>query len=168
MSDTNHETDSGIFYYFGRSEEIPEERLYRIERLIAEHGAVGRAFIRDNLRNAYLIGYAQDAGGDVIGTVVLKRQKERYVRQIESATGLDLSGYLERGYTSVHPAWRGLGISGRLIQGLVERAADQRIYVTIDLENAPALELARKNGMALAGKFFNERTGRKIGVFVNR
>lgn len=157
-----------VSFHFERPEEIPEQRLIRIERLIEEHGAVGRSFIRENLRNAFLISYATAPGGDVIATVVLKRQKESYRRQIEAAAGLDLSGYLERGYTSVHPAWRGLGIAGKLIEGLIERAGDRRVYVTIDLENAPALQLTRKNKMMLAGTFVHSRTGRRIGVFVNR
>lgn len=168
VSKTNQETASEISYHFERPEAIPEERLMQIERLIAEYGAVGRAFISENLRNAYLISYAMDTEENVIGTVVLKHQKDRYRAQIESATGLDLSGYLERGYTSVHPAWRSLGIAGKLIEGLIERSHDQRVYVTIELENAPALELTRKNRMVLAGTFFNQRTGRKIGVFVNQ
>jgi GNAT superfamily N-acetyltransferase len=97
----------------------------------------------------------------------LKRQKEEYRKRIEAATGLDLSGYLERGYTSVSPEWRGSGIAGKLIGGLVERARDQRVYVTIGLDNAAALKLTRNIGMSLAGTFLNPRTGRKIGVFVD-
>jgi len=157
-----------IAFRFERPEEITEERMARIEQVILDYGAVGRAFVKENLRNAFLIGYAMDEKQDVVGTVILKRQKERYRRQIEAATGVDLSGYLERGYTSVRPQWRGLGIAGRLIGGLVERAGDQRIYVTIGLDNAAALKLTRNVGMILAASFVNERTGRKIGVFVNR
>jgi GNAT superfamily N-acetyltransferase len=168
MSEKAGDKIHGISFHFEKPEEIPGKRLIRIEHLIAEYGAVGRAFIRENLRNAFLISYAMDPEENVIGTVVLKRQKDRYRRQIEAAAGIDLSGYLERGYTSVHPAWRGFGVAGKLIQGLIERSGDQRVYVTIDLENAPALVLTRKNKMVLAGTFFNPRTGRKIGVFVNK
>jgi GNAT superfamily N-acetyltransferase len=168
MSKKTHETDGGISLYFELPETIPEERLTRIERLISEHGAVGRAFIRENLRNAHLIGYAAVAEEKIIGTMVLKHQKDQYRRRIEAATGLDLSGYLERGYTCVHPAWRARGIAGRLIRGLIERSPEKRVYVTIDLENTPALRLTRENGMVQAGTFVNPRTGRTIGVFVNR
>jgi len=156
-----------ISFHFEHPEEISKERLAQIARLILDHGAVGHAFVKENLRNAFLIGYAMDRNQDVIGTVILKRQKEKYRRQIEAATGLDLSGYLERGYTSVDPNWRGAGIAGKLISGLVERSRDQRIYVTIGLDNTAALKLTRNNGMSLAGTFLNPRTGRKIGVFVN-
>jgi GNAT superfamily N-acetyltransferase len=165
---TIHGTACGISFHFEHPEEISEERLARIERLILDHGAVGHAFVRENLRNAFLIGYAMDREEDVIGTVILKRQKEEYRRQIEAASGLDLSGYLERGYTSIIPKWRGAGIAGKLISGLVERSRDQRVYVTIGMDNTAALKLTAKNGMSLAGSFINERTGRRIGVFVNR
>lgn len=167
-SETKRKEISDVSFRFEKPEEIAKETLSKIEYIILNHGAVGRRFVRENLENAFLISYAEDTEGNVIGTVILKRQKERYREKIEAVTGLDLSGYLERGYTSVLPKWRGLGIAGKLISGLVERANDQRVYVTIDLENGHALELTRKNGMILAARFFNHRTGRDIGVFVNR
>lgn len=168
MGKANHERAGEISYHFERPGEIPEGRLDQIARLIVEHGAVGGAFVRENLRNACLVSYAVGPEGAVIGAVVLKHQKDHYRRRIESSAGLNLSGYLERGYTSVLPAWRGLGVAGRLIRGLTERSRDQRVYVTIDLENGPALKLTRDVGMVLAGSFFNDRTGRRIGVFINR
>jgi GNAT superfamily N-acetyltransferase len=168
MSETIRGTACEISFFFEHPEEISNERLVRIERLIVGHGAVGPAFVKDNLRNAFLIAYAVDREGDVIGTVILKRQKEEYRKGVEAATGLDLSGYLERGYTSVSPEWRGAGIAGKLINGLVERSRDQRVYVTIGLDNAAALKLTRNIGMRLAATFINPRTGRKIGIFVNR
>ena len=158
---------AGLCFLYEKPMEIPDRMLQQIDSLIRSHGAVGPTFIRDNLRNAYLIGYAISPEGAVVGTVVLKRQKEAYRRKLEEATGLDLSGFLERGYTSVEPGWRGYGVAGRLIRGLSERAPDQRVYVTIDLTNAPALELTANNGMVLAARFRSPRTGRELGLFVN-
>jgi GNAT superfamily N-acetyltransferase len=166
MVQANRKADSDLCFRFEEPEEVPEERLQKIETLIVKHGAVGHAFIHDNLRNAYLIGYAVNAGGEIIGTVVLKRQKEAYRGKLEEATGMDLSGFLERGYTTVDPLWRGCGIAGRLILGLSERAPDQRVYVTIDLTNGPALELTRKSGMSLQARFQNPRTGKELGLFL--
>lgn len=128
---------------------------------------MGSSYIKDNLCNAFLIGYATDQKGRVIGTVTLKRPKEAYRRKIESLTGLDLSGHLERGYTSVADPWRNLGIADQLIKGLIERSSGQRIYVTIRMDNRPALALTYNNRMILAATFFNEKTGHKIGVFAN-
>ncbi|MEW6669362.1 MAG: GNAT family N-acetyltransferase [Thermodesulfobacteriota bacterium] len=159
---------SGVTFHFEMPQEIPVARLEEIERLIRRGGAVGSSFVKENLHNAFLIGYAADALGEVIGTVTLKRQKAPYRRRLEAATGLDLEGYLERGYTSVAEAWRGCGIAGDLIAGLIRRSPGQKIYVTIRMNNRPALELTRKNGMMLAAVFRHDKTGHEIGLFVNR
>jgi GNAT superfamily N-acetyltransferase len=147
---------------------MPGVTLEGIEHLIRQGGAVGSSWVTENLRNAFLIGYAADALGGVIGTVTLKRQKEPYRRRLEAATGLDLTEYLERGYTSVDEAWRGCGIAGKLIAGLIRRSPDQKVYVTIRMNNRPALQLTRKHGMMLAATFYHEKTGHEIGVFINR
>ena len=154
-------------YYFRKPDETPADTLDQIYGLIAEGGGVGTSYIRENLRDAFLISYARDQGGRVVGTVTLKSPKEVYRKKIEAATGLDLSGYIERGYTSVEPAFRDRDIADRLIKGLIERSKGRKIYVTIRMDNGPALELTYKNGMVLAAKFLNERTGHEIGVFVN-
>ena len=94
-----------------------------------------------------------------------KRPLEAYRRRLESKTGLDLDHYLERGYTAVHPEYRGLGIGDRLLRGLVARSPGLKIYVTIRMDNEPALRLTARNGMRLAATYINERTGNEIGVF---
>lgn len=159
---------AGVTFHFDRPSEIPDATLEGIERLIRQGSAVGSAFVGENLRNAFLIGYAVDALGEVIGTVTLKRQKIPYRKKLEAATGRDLEGYLERGYTSVDKAWRGRGIAGELIGGLIRRSPAQRVYVTIRMNNGPALELARKHGMVLAATFVHEKTEHELGLFVNR
>ncbi len=164
----SEEKGKGVSFHFVKPGDTPPKVLSQIHDLIKEGGAVGLSFVRENLRKAFLIGYAEGPGGRVIGTVVLKHQRDSYRKKIEIETGLNLSGYLERGYTSVAPDWRGYGIGDALIRGLTREAGEQKIYVTIHMDNAPALQLTRKNGMMLAGKFFNQRTGREIGVFVNR
>ncbi|MFC1579760.1 GNAT family N-acetyltransferase, partial [Thermodesulfobacteriota bacterium] len=82
-------------------------------------------------------------------------------------TGLSLSGYLERGYTAIDPAYRKRNIADFLIKGLIERSRDKKIYTTIRMDNLPALKLTRKNMMILAATFVNQRTGNELGVFVN-
>ena len=159
---------AGVGFHFERPLEIPTATLGEIERLIRQGGAVGSSWVTENLRNALLIGYATDPLGEVIGTVTLKRQKPHYRKKLEAATGLDLAEYLERGYTSVAQAWRGCGIAGRLIAELIHRSPDQKVYVTIRMNNRPALELTRKHGMMLAATFYHEKTGHEIGLFINR
>jgi hypothetical protein len=157
-----------VAYFFEKPDQISSQVLDQIQFLIKKGGAVGSAYIKENLENAFLVSYALDQEGLVIGTVTLKHPKDAYRRKIEAATGLDLSGYLERGYTSVEPEFRNSDVADRLIKGLIERSRGQKIYVTIRMDNTFALELTYKNNMVLAAQFIHERTGHKIGVFTNK
>lgn len=154
-------------FHFDRPEKISPAVLDQIQHLIKEGAAVGPAHMKDNLGNAFLIGYAMDQDSRVIGTVTLKHPKAVYRKKIETLTGLDLSEHLERGYTSVAAKWRSFGIADVLIKGLTERSAGRKIYVTIRMDNRPALELTYKNRMVLAATFFNQKTRHEIGVFLN-
>lgn len=157
----------GIRYYFKKPSQVPEDIMDQIEGLIRCYGDVGQKFIHENLRNAYLIGYAMD-GDRVIGTSVHKYQKREYLNTLESLTGLDLTGYLERGYTTVHPDYRDRDIADRLIKGLIEGSKEKKIYVTIRMDNPAPLALTRKNGMKLASVFRHHKTGHLLGLFINR
>jgi ribosomal protein S18 acetylase RimI-like enzyme len=125
------------------------------------------SWIRDNLRNAFVIGYAMEQDR-MIGAMTHKRPLEKYVKQIEQKTGLDLHGYLERGYTYVRPDYRQLGLGDRLLKGLVKKSGGKKIYVTIRMDNVAAIKLTLKNHMRLAATYYNEKTGHEIGVFVNQ
>lgn len=155
-----------ITYYFEPPDEIPPETLEQVRHLIEEGSGVGTSWVRENLRNAFLIGYAEH-DGMVVGTSTHKYPKEAYRKKIEAATGLDLSGYLERGYTAVKAEYRGLGVGGRLIRGLIEHSEGKKVYVTIRMDNIPPLKMTYREGMVLAGTFINERTGYELGVFTN-
>jgi len=157
---------SPVTYHFERPNDLPAETLHQIIRLIHEGSGVGTSWLEENLQHAFLIAYAEH-GGVIVGTSTHKYPKAAYREKIEAAIGLDLSGYLERGYTAVKPEYRGSGIGGRLIRGLIERSSGQKVYVTIRLDNRPPLRMTHKEGMALAGTFINERTGHELGVFVN-
>jgi hypothetical protein len=157
-----------VRFYFKRPDRIPPATLDQIRNLINRGGGVGMSYVKENLKNAFMIGYALDHTGKVVGTVTHKHQQEGYRREIERATGLDLSGYLERGYTTVEPGFGYQRIADRLIKGLIEKSEGRKIYVTIRMDNIPALKLTYKNGMALAAEFTNKRTGQRIGVFTNQ
>jgi len=158
---------SPVVYCFKRPEEISAETLDQIRNLIREGSGVGTSWVMENLKKAFLIAYAEHEG-KVVGTSTHKYPQKAYREKIEAATGLDLEGYLERGYTAVRSEYRGSGIGGRLIRGLIERSEGQRVYVTIRLDNRPPLKMTYREKMVLAGRFINERTGREIGVFVNQ
>ncbi len=156
-----------IKYFFKRPHEIPSAILDQIQDLIKKAGGVGTSYMRENLQNAFLIGYALHENR-VVGTSTHKYPKRGYRNKIEAITGLDLSGYLERGYTAVDPEYRGERIGGRLIRGLIERSRGKKIYVTIRMDNIPPLRMTYKEGMVLAARFINNRTGHEIGVFTNQ
>jgi GNAT superfamily N-acetyltransferase len=156
-----------IKYFFKKPHEIPSATLNQIQDLIKKGGGVGISHMRENLQNAFLIGYAVHEDR-VVGTSTHKYPKREYRNKIEVTTGLDLSGYLERGYTTVDSEYRDQGIGGRLIRGLIERSKGKKIYVTIRMDNIPPLKMTYKEGMVLAARFINDRTGHEIGVFTNQ
>lgn len=158
--------NGAVSFHFLKPEHIPEEHLLEIRDLIIRGGAVGTSWIEEVLRNAFLIGYARNSAGNVVGCEVVKHPKEAYRKKIEAATGLDLSGYLERGYASVAEGYRGRGILGAIVSGLIRHAGDRKAYVTLRMDNHPVRWLTEKNGMRLAGRYVNPHTGHEIGVFI--
>ena len=162
----DHVMKGDISYFFHRIGNVQPEIVDEIHGLIQSGGGVGTSLVEENLNQAFLIGYAMCEGA-VVGTSTHKYPQEAYRRKIEAATGLSLSGFLERGYTAVRPDLRGLGIGGALIRGLIQRSRDQRIYVTIRMDNTPALKMTHKEHMHLAATFVNGRTGHELGVFTN-
>jgi GNAT superfamily N-acetyltransferase len=165
--------DRGVFrlgreveYVFSSPTDIPAETMEKIRGLVISGGEVGRSWLTRNLEKAFLVGYAHE-NGDLVGVMTHKVPLPEYVRRIGEKTGLDLTGYLERGYTYVLPEYRGLRVGDRLLKGLVERSPGKKIYVTIRMDNEPAIRLTRRNHMRLAATYHNERTGHDIGVFVS-
>jgi GNAT superfamily N-acetyltransferase len=161
----SNETDP-VSCHFRKPEDIPPKTLAEIRDLVAGGGAVGTSWIEEMLQGAYLIGYAETSAGRVVGCEVLKHPKESYRKKIETAAGLDLSGYLERGYLAVAEAYRGRGIAESVVGGLIERTKDQWAYTAIRMDNHAVVRMTEKHGMRLAGRFVNPRTGHEIGIFV--
>ncbi len=160
-------TGSRIQYFFQKPDEIPSEVLGKIYDLVESGGEVGVSWVKENLKHAFLIGYAVQKDR-VVGVMVHKKPLEKYVRLIEKKTHLDLKGYLERGYTYVRPENRGSGVGDRLLKGLVEGSPGRKIYVTIRMDNLPPIQLTLRNNMNLAATYINEKTGHEIGVFTNQ
>lgn len=149
-----------------RPEEIPAQLLDMISGLIEAGGEVGLSWIRENLRDAFLVGFALEEGR-VVGTLTHKRPKEKYLRYLREKTELDLTGYLERGYTYLRPEYRGRGIADRILKALIQGSPGRSIYITIRMDNKDAIALGLRNGMKLAARFINEKTGHEIGLFTN-
>jgi hypothetical protein len=156
-----------INFYYKKPDHIPSYIFLQIRDLIKEHGDVLTSFLEENLNAAFLIGYAMD-DDKVIGTSVHKHQKKEYLEKIEALTGLNLSGYLERGYTTVLPEYRVQSIADKIIGGLIDRSEGKKIYVTIRMDNPAPLKLTYKNNMNFAAKFIHHKTGHELGVFINQ
>jgi GNAT superfamily N-acetyltransferase len=154
-----------IEYHYRRPEELSPELLDEICALILEVGSMRPERVRENLERAFLIGYAQSEGR-VVGTVTLKRPRPEYVQSVEDQTGLDLSGFLERGYTSVRSEYRGLAVGATLIRDLTARAEGRPIYVVIASDNPAAQALARGNDTHLRATYFSRILDKEVGVWV--
>lgn len=139
--------------------------LEAIEALVVDGGAVGPQWVGYHLRRAHLISYALD-GQTVAGSVTLKNPRPEYLARLRQRCGLDLRGYLERGYTSVRPAYRGQGLATRLVRGLVERAQGWPIYTVIALDNSRALGVTSHAGTRKVASFHSEIVNKTIGIWL--
>ena len=68
---------SDIIYFFENPEDIPLKTLDQVRILIEEGSGVGTSWVKENLRDAFLIGYAEHEG-EVVGTSTHKYPKEEY------------------------------------------------------------------------------------------
>jgi GNAT superfamily N-acetyltransferase len=141
--------------------------LDQIERLVLGGRAVGPGYVRHNLERAFLVAYALQ-GRRVVATVSLKHPRPEYIDRLKQRTGLDLAGYLERGYTSVHPDFRGQGLGTRLVDFLTRQAAVRQIYVVIAMDNLGAQAITRRAGTRLAAQFHSRATGQDYGVWIQQ
>ncbi len=160
-----HVLGSRLRYTFASPEEIPAERFEEICRLVEAGGAVNPRWVRHNLRRAFLIAYAEEEGV-VVADSSLKRPRPEYVRRVREKTGIDISGFLERGYTSVRPQYRGLGIGTRLLEGLTSRAGGRPIYSIIREDDAATRTIAVRNRTVRVARFHSEVMGKDVGLWM--
>lgn len=162
------ENVDGITYYFAPPGELPGGYLDTIAGLVEAGGSVDPARVRANLEHAWLIGYVLDDSGKIIACASLKHPRAEYTEMVRQQTGLDLSGYLERGYTSVVPEYRGRGIASNLLAGLTARArAESRmLYSVIGEDNIGGQKIALNNSTRKAALYRSPKTGKKMGVWV--
>ncbi len=152
-------------YHFVRPEELPAGYLELICRMVEAGGSVGSRWVRHNLENAFLIGYVEEHGR-LVANSSLKRPRREYVARVSEQSGIDLREYLERGYTSVRPEYRGLGIGTRLLEGLTERAEGRKIFSVIGADNVATQKIALRNQTRRVAAFYSEALGKEIGVWI--
>ncbi len=157
----------GITYHYKKPEDLSPQSFEQICLLVEAGGAVGAKWIRHNLERAYLIGFAMEKGA-IAGTVSLKNPRREFIEYMKGKTGIDLGDFVERGYNSARPQYRGLGIGSVLVKGLTERVGEKRLYSTISSDNLVAQEIARRTGTKNVAVYYSERLGKDVGVWIPR
>jgi GNAT superfamily N-acetyltransferase len=152
-------------YHFVPPGNLPDGYLDDICVMVAAGGTVASTHVRANLQRAYLIGYVEEKDR-IVGNSSLKNPRPAYIDSVRRQTGMDLSGYVERGYTSVRPEYRGLGIGTKLLDGLTRRAGDRRIFSVIAEDNTATKTIAIRNRTRKVATYFSQKAGKPVGIWM--
>lgn len=156
---------AALKYHFLPPDRLPDGYLEEICAMVAAGGTVAATHVRFNLQRAHLIGYVQEKGV-IVGNSSLKNPRPEYIEAVQRQTGLDLTGFVERGYTSVRPEYRGLGIGTRLLEGLTQQAGNRRIFSVIAEDNAATKIIAVRNRTRKVATYFSEKAGKPVGLWM--
>jgi GNAT superfamily N-acetyltransferase len=160
-----YEVGQGLVYNFAKPQELPPGYLDQICHMVEDGGAVGKTWVRHNLERAHLIGYVEEKGV-IVAAGCLKHPRPEYVEMVREQTGLDLSGHVERGYTTVRPEYRGLGIGTELLAGETKRAGEKKVYSIISSDNLGAQKMALRNKTQKIATYFSPRLQKEISVWM--
>lgn len=159
------EVGRNLRFHFVPPRDLPPGYLEEIVRMVAAGGSVDTRFVKHNLERAHLIAYVEEQGV-IIGNSSLKHPREEYIDAVSRQSGIDLHDFLERGYTSVRPDYRGLGIGARLLAGLTERAGERKIFSVIAEQNIATQKMAIRNRTRRVATFFSQRANKQVGVWI--
>lgn len=154
-----------IDFFYQKPNALPQGFMDEICRLVEAGGSVDSRFVRFNLERAYLIGYAL-ANGVLVGNSCLKHPRREFIQRLKQITGLDFHHFLERGYTSVRPEYRGMGIGTKLLEGLTKRARNHKIFSLIAEDNHATQKIALRNNTQKIAVFYSEKQGKNLGVWM--
>jgi GNAT superfamily N-acetyltransferase len=154
-----------LTYHYALPDQLPDGYLDEICAMVAAGGTVATTHVRSNLENAYLIGYVLE-NGVIVGNSSLKHPRPQYIAAVRGQSGLDLTGFVERGYTSVRPEYRGLGIGTRLLEGLTARAGKRKIFSVIAEDNEATKIIARRNRTRQVARYYSEKAGKPVGIWM--
>jgi GNAT superfamily N-acetyltransferase len=154
-----------MVYQFESPPGLPAGYLDRIHAMVLAGGSVDATHVRANLENAYLIGYAVE-NKKIVGCSCLKHPRDALIRRLKTATGMDFSGCVERGYTSVRPEYRSLGVGRRLLEGLTARAGTCKVFAIIGEDNPATQKIARWNNTRKITTYFSEKTNKLMGIWM--
>ncbi len=160
-----HVLGTGITYFFKPPRELARETMDEIVAMVDAGGSVDITHVRANLEHAYLIGYAVE-NGVIVGNSSLKHPRPVFIERLRGITGLDFTDFVERGYTSVRPEYRALGIGTRLLEGLTARAGDKKVFSIIGEDNLATQKIAIRNKTRKIAVYFSDKTGKDMGVWM--
>lgn len=159
------ELGTELSYHYCKPEDLSPERMEEVCRMVEAGGSVEMNWVRYNLERAFLIAYARERGA-LAGCSSLKHPRPEMTARVKRQSGVDVGGYLERGYTSVRPEYRGTGIGTRLLEGLTRRAGDYKIFALISEDNMATQKIARRNRTRKVAVYVSEASGKPMGVWV--
>lgn len=154
-----------LAYHFLTPDRLPDGYLDEICDMVAAGGTVAATHVRSNLERAFLIAYVEERGV-IVGNSSLKNPRPAYIDSVRRRSGPDLSGYVERGYTSVRPEYRGLGMGTKLLEGLTQRAGDRKIFSVIAEDNEATKIIAIRNRTRHVATYFSEKAGKPVGIWI--
>jgi len=156
---------SRLTYHYQEPAHLPAGYLDEICLMVADGGSVDMKRVRYNLERALLVGYAVEKDV-IVGNSSLKHPRPEYIDTVNQQSGLDLAHYVERGYTSVRPEYRGMGIGARLLGGLTKRAGDRKVFSVISADNEAARKMALRNQTRQVAEYFSPRLGKRVGIWI--
>ena len=154
-----------ITFHFRKPDELLPGFLDEICAMVEAGGSVDTAYVRYNLERAYLIGYAEE-NGIIVGNSSLKHPREEFIQKLNTITGFDFNHFVERGYTSVRPEYRALGVGARLLEGLTKRAGQFKIFSIISEDNTATHKIAKKNKTKKIAVYYSEKIGKKLSIWM--
>jgi hypothetical protein len=165
MSRSTVMKNDDLSYFFQVPQEVPPDYLDEICKLVEAGGSVKSKWVRYNLERAFLLTYVLDQS-QIIACSSLKYPRPEYIQSVKDQCGLDLTNFLERGYTSVIPEYRGLGIASKLLAGLTTRIGEKKLYSVIGEDNIGGQKIALNNNTKCVAVYSSKLSGKKIGIWI--
>ena len=154
-----------IAFRFTEPRNLPAGFLDQICRMVAAGGAVQATHVRANLEKAHLIGYAEEFGV-IVADSSLKHPRPEFIQRLKKETGYDFTGFVERGYTSVRPEYRSLGVGRTLLKGLTDRAGGQKVFSIIGEDNVATQKMALAVQTRKITTYFSHERKKTLGVWM--
>jgi hypothetical protein len=154
-----------ITFHFKKPDDLPAGFLDEICKMVEAGGSVNTKFVRSNLEKAYLIAYAME-NGVIVGNSSLKHPREAFIKRINAITGFDFNHFVERGYTSVRPEYRALGVGARLLEGLTSRVENYKIFSLISEDNKATQKIAIRNKTKKIATYFSDKVGKEMEIWM--